>query len=71
MSDLVDLSDTDILNSLHEAAGNLSYFNAAEGDVYRMEAGARAAAQKAWNVLVDEALRRGIYDKDAFAEYLV
>jgi hypothetical protein len=66
------LTDTELLNALHEAASNLSYFNAAEGDVWRAETGARAAAQKEWNILVNEAIHRNIYNKEDFAgRYLV
>ena len=67
-----ELTNTELLNLLHEAASNLSYFNAAEGDVWRAESGSRAAAQKHWNYLVNQAIERGIYNPEEFKKgYLV
>ena len=64
-------SNESLLQALHDAASDLSYYNAAEGDTYRYESGARSAAQKRWNALVNEAIQRGIYNKQDFANYLV
>jgi hypothetical protein len=71
MSTGESVTDTSLLNALHEAASNVSYFNAGEGDCYRMEAGARAAAKSQWNALVEEAINRGIYDPADFKDYLL
>ena len=71
MSTGESVTDTSLLNALHEAASNVSYFNAGEGDCYRAEAGARAAAQRQWDALVEEAIKRGIYAPEDFREYLL
>jgi hypothetical protein len=65
------VTDTSLLNALHEAASNVSYFNAAEGPSYYAEAGARAAARSQWEALVEEAISRGIYDPEDFKDYLL
>ena len=64
-------SNESLIQELHDAANDLSYYNAAEGDTYRYEATARSQAQKRWNALVNEAIQRGIYNKDDFRGYLV
>ncbi len=64
-------SNESLLQELHDAASDLSYYNAAEGDTYRWEAPARAKARARWNSLVNEATERGIYNPDDFRGYLV
>jgi vacuolar-type H+-ATPase catalytic subunit A/Vma1 len=66
-----ELTNTELLNRMHEAAADLSYYNAAEGSDYYREKGARAIAQKHWNTLVEEAVKRGLYEKGDWLEYLV
>lgn len=66
-----EASNESLLQALHDAAADLSYYNAAEGSAYRHESTARGVAQKRWNALVNEAITRGIYNKDDFRGYLV
>lgn len=66
-----DASNESLIQALHDAAADLSYYNAAEGQVYFMEAGARGVARNRWNSLVNEAIARGIYNKEDFSGYLV
>lgn len=64
-------SNESLLQELHDAAAELSYFNAAEGDNWYREQGARSKAQARYTTLVNVAAERGIYNKDDFKGYLV
>lgn len=64
-------SNESLLQALHDAAAELSFYNAGEGEVYFREQGARSVARNRWNALVEEAIQRGIYNKKDFAGYLV
>ena len=71
MPEMSTLTATELLNALHESASNLSYFNAAEGDSWIAETGARAAAQKEFDELKGDALQRGIFSPEDFTRYLL
>ena len=64
-------SNESLIQALHEAASTLSYYNAAEGDVYRREAGSRAKARARYLDLVEAAIERGVYNKEDFKGYLI
>ena len=64
-------SNESLIQALHDAAADLSYYNAAEGDTYRWETGARSKARARWSELVEEAKVRGIYNPKDFSGYLV
>ena len=66
-----DISNTGLLNSLHEAAKDVSYFNAGEGPSWYAETTGRHAALSRWQALLEEAQFRGIYNPDDFKEYLL
>jgi len=71
VSEMSTLTNTELLNALHESASNLSYFNAGEGEAWRAETGARAAASSEFESLKGEAIQRGIYTPEDFKRYLV
>lgn len=57
--ELKSLSDKQLKERLHSLAGNVSYHNAAEGDCYRQEAGARAETKRKFSECSDECRGRG------------
>ena len=68
---MITLTNSELLNALHETALRVSYFNAGEGACYRAETNARHAAKSEWDNLVIEAKNRGIYNADDFKNYLL
>lgn len=71
VKNMTQMTDEQLLTALADAAGRVSYFNAAEGTQYTQEGGARRAAKDAWHALVDEATERGIFDPENYKGYLV
>ncbi len=54
------LNDEDLVKAVLDAAGVVSYYNAAEGDAYRQEAGARNIAKNKFYKLNSEVKKRGL-----------
>lgn len=50
----------ELILALHKTAGNLSYYNAAEGDCWRQEVASRAMALSAFRKACEEAHAAGI-----------
>ncbi len=55
-----DLNDKDLKQSTHDAAISLSYYNAAEGQSYRQEQGARGKAYSKFHTLKKECEERDL-----------
>ena len=65
------MTDDELLAAMKDAATDLSYYNAAEGDCYSAERNGRAVAQGKWDALVKEAKALGIWNSDDWRGYLV
>jgi hypothetical protein len=65
----VDLDNTSLLNSLYEAAARVTYYETAKNR--QEEVGPLAAAHREWELLRDEARKRGIYNRYSFEGYRV
>lgn len=66
-----DISNSGLLNALHEAAQDVSFFNAGEGPSYYAETNGRHAAISRWEALLEEAKFRGLYNPSDFKDYLL
>ena len=64
-------SNESLLQELHDAAAEVSYYNAGEGDCWYREQGARSKATARWRSLVEAAQERGIFRPEDFKGYLV
>lgn len=65
--ELETLSDEQLIERLKSLAANVSYYNAAEGDCYRQEAGARGEAKRKFGECKDECRGRGIDPSEQLA----
>jgi hypothetical protein len=65
----VDLDNTQLLNSLYEAAARVMYYETAKNR--QEEVGPLAAAHREWELLRNEAAQRGIYNRENFKGYRV
>lgn len=61
-------SNESLITALHEAARDVGFFSAAEGDWTR-ESTARQNATARWGALKREAQLRGIYNEEEFRRY--
>lgn len=64
-------TDEDLMVALRKAAGDLSYYNAAEGDQWGRERNLRGAAHDQFYALKMIATERGIYRDEDFKHFLV
>lgn len=54
------MTSQELIDAIHKAARDISYYNAAEGDNYFQEQPLRSRAQAALRSLKDEAEKRGL-----------
>lgn len=60
-----------LLDAMKTTAGDLSYYNAAEGDQWERERNLRGKAHDAFYALKEMAEKRGIYKPEDFRHFLV